>query len=291
MGLTGYNDVQDQMQKFWSPLSASQLVQSNPYLNVVNRNYEGQLSRKGDTVYVNVINPMTAEVRTAGVDADTFDTQKVQMTRTAIKADKLFSVAVELEDLVQLQSLLDSGDMKLRESMTQALADKISAYLYGFRKTTLTDGVTVDSGVATLSKTEFRGARVFGGKKKWPKDGNWFAFLDPEYWGDISVDSTLASVDFVGETPIAAQSSFRKLLDFNTTEDNSLGSKQGFFMHREWLYYVQQTAPTWKISDLHATKKNGVLLSCQIVGGAAKNQYAGDDLHYLVYNSSWVDPS
>lgn len=291
MASTMIGDVSDQIQKFWAPLSANQLVQNNPMLNVVNRNYEGNLQRKGDTVYVNVINPLTAEIRTVGTDADVFGTQKVSMTRTAIAANRLFNVAVELEDLVQVQSLLDSGDMKLREAMTQALSDKISAYIYSFKKSSIVDGSTGDSGVSTMSKTELRGARVYAGQKKWPKDGNWFAFMDPTFWGDISIDSTLASVDFVGETPIAASTQFRKLLDFNCTEDSSLSADQGFFCHRDWLYYVQQQQPTWKISDLHSNYKNGVLLSCQIIAGAAKNAYAGDDLHYLVYNSAWTDPS
>lgn len=290
-GATLLGDVQNQIQKFWAPMSANQLVQNNPFLNVVNRSYEGAIGRKGDTVYVNVINPMVAEKRTAGVDADIFSAQKVAMTRTAIVADKLFTIAVEVEDLVQLQSMLDSGDMKLRETMTQALNDKINAHLYSFRKTTLTDGVTVDSGVATISKTEFRGARVYAGAKKWPKDGNWFAFIDPSYNGDISIDTTLANSDYVSDAPISATSSFRRLLDFNVAEDNSLSTAQAMFMHRDWLYWVMQQQPVWKLSDLHANYKNGVLLSCQLVGGAAKNAYAGDDLHYMVYNSAWTDPS
>jgi hypothetical protein len=295
LGPTNIGDVSEQIQKFWAPLGASQLVQNNPMLNIVNRNYEGNLQAKGDTVYVSVLRPMTGQTQTVGVDADTFAPSKVSMVRTAITANRVFSMSVELESLVQLQSLLDSNDAQLREMMMQAVSDQINKHIYSFVKASVTDGSTGDYNVSTLSKTELRGARVYAGKNKWPKDGNWFGLLDPAYWGDITVDSTLASIDFVGETPIAGTTTFRKLLDFNIAEDNCLGTSQGLFFHRDWMYFVMQQMPTWKVSDLHSNYKRGILLSVDVVGGAALNAYAGNELHYPVYatNSStgWVDPS
>jgi hypothetical protein len=290
-GATKMADVADQIQKFWSPLGMSQLYQENPILNVVNREYQGYLGAKGDTVYVSVIKPLAGQIQTIGTDADTFATEKVEMVRTAVPANKVVSANVELESLAELQSQLDSNNPKLRESMMRAINNKINAYIYSFVKTSISDGTTGDSSVATLSKTEIRGARVAAGKQKWPKDGNWFAMLDPSYWGDINVDTTLASVDFVGEMPLAQPMSFRKLLDFNCMEDNSLPTAQGLFFHRDFMYFVMQMNPTWAVTDLRANYKRGILLTCELVCGGIKNGYVGDELHYPVYNSSWVAPT
>jgi hypothetical protein len=295
IGATDIAAVADQIQKYWAPMSASQLVQTNPMVNIVNRNYQGNLQNKGDTVYVSVLNPMVGQTQTVGVDADTFSPSKAVLTRTSIVANKVMSSSIELESIVELQSLLDNNDPKLRETMMQAVSDQINAYLYSFVRASTTDGTNGDYNVATISKTEFRGARVFGGQKKWPKDGNWFALLDPSYWGDITVDSILSSSLFVGETPISGQSEFRNLLDFKTAEDNCLSTAQGLFFHREWLYFVMQQMPQWKVSDLHSNYKRGILLSVDVVCGAALNAYAGAVMHYPVYTTNsatgWVYPT
>lgn len=287
-GPTKMADIAEQIQKFWGPLGMSQLYQENPLLSIVNREYEGSLQRQGDTVYVSVIKPLTGFMQTIGTDADTFDTEKIETVRTAIQATKVFSSNVELESLAELQSQLDSNNPRLRETMIRAINNKINAFLYSHVKSSISDGTTGDSGVSTMSKTEFRAARVAAGKNKWPKDGNWFALLDPAFWGDISIDQTLSSIDYVGELPITQTMSMRKLLDFATAEDNSLPNTQALFFHRDWLYAVMQTGMVWNVTDLRSNYKRGVLLTCEIVGGAAKNAYVGDTLHWPVYNSSWT---
>jgi len=291
LGATKIGDVQNQVQKYWAPLGASQLVQTNKFANVINRDYENTINEGGDTVYVSVYKPMTASKKTIGVDADTYTPSKVQLVRTPIVADTVIEHSIELGSLAQLQSQLDIADSKLRSTMIQAISDKLNAHLYSYVKSSFTDGTDGDSGVATLDKSTLKAARLYAGQKKWARDGNWFAFLDPSYWSDLLVDSTLASVDYVGETPIASASEFRKLLDFNCTEDNSLPNTTGLAFHRDFLYLVMQKGMTWKVSDLHSSLKRGFLLSAEIVVGAKLNQYAGNDLHWPICNSSWVAPT
>lgn len=288
LGATKMADVAEQIQKFWGPLGMSQLYQENPMLSIVNREYEGSLKRQGDTVYVSVIKPLTGFMQTIGTDADTFSAEKIETVRTAIQATKVFSSNIELESLAELQSQLDSGNPRLRETMIRAINNKINSFLYSFVKSSIVDGSTGDSGVTAMSKTEFRGARVYAGSNKWPKDGNWFALLDPSFWGDVAIDSTLASMEFTGETPITQSMTMRKLLDFNCAEDNSLPTDQALFFHRDWLYAVMQTGMVWNVTDLRSNYKRGILLTCEMVGGAAKNAYIGDTLHYPVYNSAWT---
>lgn len=290
LGDTNLADVAEQVKKYWAPMSTSQLVQSNKLVGVVNKDYEGSIANEGDTVYVSMIKPMSASIKTIGVDADVYSPGKIQTVRTAITCDKVIEASVRLGSLVELQSQLNSGSPKLREAMVQAMSDALNAYLWSFVKSSVVNGTTGVTGCATFSKTQLRQARVYAGAKKWVK-GNWYGFLDPSYWGDLGIDDVLARNDYVGNTPITNPQDFRSLLGFNLTEDNSLATAQGLFFHSDFLYFVMQQGSTWKVSDLHSQEKRGLHLSCEMVVGAKKNVFNGDDLHYPVYNGSWSAPA
>lgn len=290
LGDTLIADVSEQIKKYWAPMTQSQLVQTNKLVNVVNRDYEGSISQEGDTVYVSMIKPMVASLKTIGTDADTYSPSKIQTVRTAIVADKVVEASVRIGSLVELQSQIQSNSAQLRETMVQSMSDALNAYLYTFLKTSVSNGVTGATGITAFTKAELRQARVYAGAKKW-RTGNWFGFLDPSYWGDLNIDDTLAQNTFVSDMPIATASEFRSLLGFNITEDNSLPTDQALFFHRDWLYFVMQQGATWKVSDLHAQEKRGVHLSCEMVVGAKKNVFYGDDLHYPIYNSAWTAPT
>lgn len=290
LGDTVLADVSEQVKKYWGPMTQNQLVQTNKLVNVVNRDYEGSITQEGDTVYVSMIKPMTASVKTIGTDADTYSPSKIQTVRTAIVADKVIEASVRVGSLVELQSQIQSGSPQLRETMVQAMSDALNAYLYSFVKTVSdspNDGLT---GIATFAKAQLAIARAYAGKKKWAKS-NWFGFLAPTYWADICTDDALASVNYVSDTPLATASEFRNLLGFNLTEDNCLSDDQALFFHRDFLYFVMQQGATWKVSDLHAQEKRGIHLSCEMVVGAKANAYSGDILQYPIYNASWTAPT
>ncbi len=283
MALTTIADVQNEMEKYWSPLTFDQLVQDNGLISVVNTDYEGQIQNAGDTVYISTVSPLTASQQTIGVDADTFDSQKIVTTRTTLTCDQVFSASIEVSSFVELQSLVKpSSDSRFRDLMTRAIADKMNSWLLG--KVKAANDV---ANKATITVAEFRDARVFAGQKKWPKDGNWYAFLDPTYWGDALVDTTLSNAEFVTDMPISTNVRFRNLLGFRAAEENSLSADHALFMHRDFLYLAIQQRPTFKVSDLHSQKKRGFLVSCDVVAGAVKNAYAGDDLHFKVVNAAW----
>lgn len=290
LGDTVLADVSEQIKKYWAPMTQSQLVQTNKLVNVINRDYEGSIAQEGDTVYVSMIKPMVASLKTIGTDADTYSPSKIQTVRTAIVCDKVVEASVRVGSLVELQSQIQSGSAQLRETMVQAMSDALNAYLYTFIKSSVSNGTTGVTGCAAFTKAELRLARVYAGQKKW-RTGNWFGFMDPSYWGDMNIDDTLAKSNFVSETPISAPSEFRNLLGFNLTEDNCLSTDQALFFHRDWLYFVMQQGANWKVSDLHAQEKRGIHLSCEMVVGAKKNVFYGDDLHFPVYNSAWTAPT
>ena len=283
MALTTTVDVANEMEKYWGPLTFDQLVQDNALIGLVNTQYEGSIGNAGDTVYISVVSPFTASQQTIGVDADTFESQKIVTTRTSLVCDQVFSASIEVSDFAQLQSIVKPGsDSRFRDLMTRAIADKMNSWLYSKVK-----AANDLSSKTSFTSAELRDARVFAGQKKWPKDGNWYGLLDPTYWGDCLVDSVLSSAEKVNDMPISTNVQYRNLLGFRCAEENSLSADHALFFHRDWLYLAIQQRPTFKVSDLHAQKKRGFLVSCDVVAGAVKNAYAGDDLHFKVVNSAW----
>ena len=73
MTATKIADLQDQIQTFWSEIAMQELRESFILRNLVNRQYEGAIQNKGDTVTVYQIDaPQNESLRTIGTDADTF---------------------------------------------------------------------------------------------------------------------------------------------------------------------------------------------------------------------------
>ena len=107
MAKTGILDVQEQIQKFWSPLFAKELREQLLLGGLVSKDYQGALQRKGDTVYVSQVTAPAGQLKSIGVDADSFDTDLLTTNRIAIVADKRAVAAYEIEDIVDLQSQLD----------------------------------------------------------------------------------------------------------------------------------------------------------------------------------------
>ena len=52
MALTELADVQNQIKKYWSDLFMPELRESNPLLALVDKTYDGEIKRQGDTVTV-----------------------------------------------------------------------------------------------------------------------------------------------------------------------------------------------------------------------------------------------
>jgi hypothetical protein len=75
-----------------------------------------------------------------------------------------------------------------------------------------------------------------------------------------------------------------KRFGFNILEDNSRSADFGLFFYPDWCHFVTQQQVQVKVSDLHAQKKFGYVLSVDLVGGAALG-VDGDVKHIKVYNT------
>jgi hypothetical protein len=270
MSQTNVTDVANQISQQWSPIFTKQLRDSTLLAGLVNRDYEGAIREMGDRVYVSQINKPTGENRTVGTDADVFATEALSTSRVTVQANKRAVAAFEFEDLVWLQSQIDKDNPEVFEALFDAVQEQINDYLYASVVAPSTSAPDHEIGSVTdLNLAQLAAARVLAGEAKWRKDKPWYGLLSPAYYGDVMDDATLGSRDFgADDAPvIGGQLAFPRM-GFNLLEDNSRTGDYGLLFHPDFMHLVMQSEVRFKISDMHAQKKFGFVMSVDVVYGA-----------------------
>ena len=268
---TDINQVQDQIQKWWSPRFVPALRQSNLLIGQVDRSYEGEIREAGDTVKINQMADVNGQLLTIGTDADTFDSELINMSQIELTCNKRAVAAVEITDLADLQSQVDSDNSAIRDSLMYAISKQINTYLYSLLvpSTSSPDHAltTTDFNAATLST-----ARLTAAKAKWSMGEPWFMNLDPTYYSDVIDDTTLASADYgAQDRPMIGGQLSLPRMGFQIFEDNSLGTDIGYAFVPSALLLAVQRSARFKLSDLHAQGKFAAKLSVDLVFGAKLN--------------------
>lgn len=267
---TSINDVQNNVQTYWSPIFTDELRESLMLGSLVSKQYEGSITKGGDKVKVTQIIAATGELLTVGTNADVFGSEKVQTSQIEIQANKRAVASYEFDDLVSLQSQIDAEDGKVRASLIYAMERQINDYLFSLVNPYSSSPDHVINSTATFSKTTLVTARKLAGAAKWLKNQGWYGLLDAEYYGDVLADTDLNSAE-KGATDapsIGGQVSLPRF-GFNLLEDNSRDSKYALLFHPDFLHMVSQTSVQIKISDMHSQGRFGVKMSVDLVFGAA----------------------
>ena len=280
MATTDLASVANQIQKYWSPMFMKELRESLLLGALVNKEYDGQIQRQGDTVYVSQINAPAGQLLTVGTNADSFETEEVSMTRIAVQANKRAVASFEIQDLAQLQSQLDAQDSELKASLMYAMNKQINDYLYTLAvPSTATPDHTIN-GVTDFNAAQVNDMRKLASQAKWGKEKGWWLLVDPSYMSDLLNAATLTSSDYgANDAPVIGGQMALKRFGFNILEDNSegilslspaaAGADVALAFHPDFMHLCMQTQPSFKLSDLHSQKKFGYVLSVDVVFGAA----------------------
>ncbi len=292
--ITRMSDIADQVKKYWGPIGINKLKQDTLLPSLVSKDYEGTLQNEGDTVYVSEVNVPTATTKTTGEGEDSFESTKVSTTRVEIKANKTITAAYELQSLTQIESQIKLENSAIRESLMQSLEIALNEYLYSLVAPSTSAPDHSVNGVSDFNATALLNVRKLASAARWAKDGNWFGLLDPSYYNDMLNAQTMTSGDYVGDQPVINGQMATKRFGFNLLEDNSdailklspalAGADVGLFFHKDFMHLVMPQSITFKLSDLHANKQHGYLLSAHIVCGAALG-CNGSKKHIVNYNT------
>lgn len=280
MAVTDLASVTNQIQKYWSPLFMKELRESLLLGSLVNKDYEGEIKKGGDTVYVSQINAPEGQNLTIGTDADSFESEELSMTRVSVVANKRAVASFEVQDLAQLQSQLEAKDSEIRDSLLFAVNKKINDYLYTLAVPSASAPDHQINGVADFNASEVNIMRKLASQARWSREKGWWLLADPSYMSDLLNAATLTSSDYgASDAPIIGGQMALKRFGFNILEDNSdailslspaaAGADVALAFHPDFMHLVMQTQPTFKLSDLHSQKKFGYVLSVDIIYGAA----------------------
>lgn len=267
MATTKLADVEAQIQEIWSPLFMDELREQLLLAGLVDKRYEGDIRKKNDTVKVSQIDAPSGELRDVGTDADSFSTEALTTRQIEIKADKRAVASFEFEDLIEIQSQIDSDSPEIREALMFAVNKQVNDYLYTLvsPSTTTPDHVLT---VATLDADELADIRQLASEAKWLQRPGWWMLLSPGYYNDLLKAQTLTSADFVSDRPVIGGQIVNQRFGFNIVEDNSRSGKTGIAFHPDFMHLVMQTEPRFKISDKHVRKEFGHIISVDMVFGA-----------------------
>ena len=289
---TSISDVSNQVQEFWSPMFMDELKETSLLASLCNKDYQGDIKKGGDTVYVSQINRPSGERRTVGVDADSFDPEKLSTSRIGIVADQRISASFEFEDVVDLQSQIGDENSSIRQALIEAAEIKLNDYLYGKVAPSAAAPDHVLTSVTDMNAAQLGAIRTLAAQAKWKRDG-WYGLIDPVYYQDVLNATTMTSQDYgASDAPVIGGQIANKRFGFNLLEDSSAGllslqsgtQDAGLFFHPDFMGLVMQKAPTFKVSDLHSNKQFGYVISVDMIVGASLLP-DGANKHISVINS------
>lgn len=268
MTISTLADVTNQIQKYWSPIFSQQLRENLLLGSLVNKQYEGSITRGGDTVRVSQVNAPNGELKTIGTDADTFSPEAISTSYVDLVVDKRAVASYEFQDLVQLQSQIDNNPAVM-ESLRFAMAKQVNTYLYSLVSPSTSAPDHLINSVTDFNASQLAACRILAAQAKWRFEPGWYALLDPQYYQDLLNATTVASIDYgATDAPTVSGQLALKRFGFNIFEDNSRSADNGLLFHPDFMHLVMQQEVQIKISDLHAQKKFGVVMSVDMIFGA-----------------------
>jgi hypothetical protein len=294
MSATLLANVQDQIQEFWSDIFVDEFKEMAKLPALVSRDYDGEIKEAGDSVNVSQINVPTANRRTIGTPGyENYGSTTMATESIKIVADTIIDAGYEINSLVNLQSQIKSQDSKIRQGLLKALEIEMNNWLYGLcSPSSATHDHIIDS-VADFNDTQLRAARKIAADAHWPENDRWI-LASSSYINDMLAVTGLISSDFVTDNPVLSGRLVAQRHGFNIIEDTTVGMRQlsptaaandlALVFTPEFMYLVMQMQPTFKISDLHANRRRGYLLTVELVAGA-KLGLDGALKHAKFYNS------
>lgn len=270
MAVTQINaaEIQALVQEAWSDIFMAELREKLLLGALVNKDYEGQIAKQGDSVKVSQINAPTGQLKTVGVDADSFDSQAMSISQVEVKADKRAVASYDLEDLVLLQTQLGNKDSEIRQSLEYAVAQQVNDYLYSLVSPSASAPDHVINSVTDFNISQLGAIRTLAAQAKWMKNKPWYLLLDPQYYSDLLTETEIISKDYGNDAPVVGGVIGERKMGFTVFEDDSRSADYALAFHPDFMHLVMQTQPRFKISDKHVNKQFGFIMSVDLVFGA-----------------------
>lgn len=264
-------DAQGLVQTFWAPIIEKELREQTLWTGLLNDpNYTMEKVRGGDTYKITRINKPTSNIRTIGVDADSFQANTLSSTQLDLAVNKRCVSAYEFEDLAVVMSQLEQEDSEIRAALLSDVQQQANDWVKSLISPSTSSPDHVISSVTDFNTAQLSAVRLLASKAKWLSSGEpWYLLADPTYTSDMLDDTTISNASAMGtaQSPMILGNFALKRMNFNIIEDNSLSTDTAFAFIPSFMKVILG-APRFLISDLHAQKKFGYVLSVDFPMGA-----------------------
>lgn len=136
--------------EIWSARLLYALEKAHVATNLVNRNYEGEISNHGDTVHINTIGAITVKSYTKNTDIA--DPEVLSTTDQTLVIDQSKYFNFQVDDVDKVQAAGELVDTAMGRA-AYALADVSDAYLLGVIAAGAAAGNTIGSAAAPVALT------------------------------------------------------------------------------------------------------------------------------------------
>lgn len=136
--------------ELWSARLLYALEKAHVATNLVNRNYEGEISNHGDTVHINTIGAITVKSYTKNTDIA--DPEVLSTTDQTLVIDQSKYFNFQVDDVDKVQAAGELVDTAMGRA-AYALADVSDAYLFGVIAAGAAAGNTIGSAAAPVALT------------------------------------------------------------------------------------------------------------------------------------------
>lgn len=136
--------------ELWSARLLYALEKAHVATNLVNRNYEGEISNHGDTVHINTIGAITVKSYTKNTDIA--DPEVLSTTDQTLVIDQSKYFNFQVDDVDKVQAAGELVDTAMGRA-AYALADVSDAYLLGVIASGAAAGNTIGSAAAPVALT------------------------------------------------------------------------------------------------------------------------------------------
>lgn len=182
--------------KIWSARLLEHLDKAHVYANLVNRDYEGEISNYGDTVKINQIGDITVKDYTK--NADNIDApQQLDTTEVMLVIDqaKYFNFGIDDVDAAQVRTPLMDKAMSRAAYALGDMTDKFLAGLMAAPADTNNTGGSKSAGVKITSANAYEELvklKVKMDQANIPSAGRWIV-VPPDFEGLMLLDDRFAS--------------------------------------------------------------------------------------------------
>jgi len=209
----------------WDARLLANLNNDLVYANLLNRDFEGDITGQGDTVHINSIGHVTVKKYIKNTDID--DPEDLSTSDQTLVVDQMDYFNFSIDDVDKAQTAGDPIDASMSDS-AQGLAEETDKYIAGLLKAG-TAKVGSDAIPIVITKDnaydQLVDLKTKLDKANCPQNGRWVV-VDPDFYGFLLKDDRFIHATQNGDN-VVASASVGRAAGFAVYESNNVPNTSG----------------------------------------------------------------